>query len=208
MISAPWMALGNQTHREKAPEGDGRRARPRPASQVPSVSQVCWCGCSSAKRLSMPSRLLMASTVDRLSGRSRGSSEDSEAVGVLARGLDREALDSGSHPRMDQCRVDPAFVHLLQHVGRREIGDLAVIHVRRLVVLPDVDLRIDDQHVASLPFWLENGAGAMMGRPATSGGWSQPQSGTTSWAMLAISAVMLAMSPEFSARSMWSTPAR
>src|SRR5207344_3391185 len=96
--------------------------------------------------------------------------------------------------RMDQCRVDPAFVHLLQHVGRREVGDLAVIHIRRLVVLPDVDLCVDDQHEALLPFWLV--AGAAMELPVLTresallvarSRAQPPRWGMTFWAMSAIS---------------------
>src|SRR5262245_4895560 len=66
---------------------------------------------------------------------------------MLARSLDRERVGVGIPPgRMDDRRVHAALVHLLQHVGGGEVDHLAMVRVRRLVVPPDVDLRVDDQH--------------------------------------------------------------
>src|SRR5262249_31461085 len=53
--------------------------------------------------------------------------------------------------RMDKGRVHPARIHLAKRILRGVVGDLAVVgETRRLVVLPQMDLRVDDQHGAPL----------------------------------------------------------
>ena len=101
----------------------------------------------------------------------REVTEDREPVGMLTRGLDRERVGVGIPPgRMDDGRVDAALVHFLQHVGGREIGHLTMVRIRRLVVPPDVDLRVDDRHdgllslgrvsLAEIPFVFKRAATA------------------------------------------------
>ena len=83
----------------------------------------------------------------------REISEDGEPIGVLARRLHGERVGIGIPAGwMDESGVDPPFIHFLQHVGRRVVGHLTMVGVGRLVVLPNVDLSVDDQHERCLPF--------------------------------------------------------
>ena len=100
----------------------------------------------------------------------REVAEDGETVGVPARRLDRQCVGIRVPPgRMDHGRVDAALVHLLQHVVGREVRDLTVVRVGGLVVLPDVDLRIDDEHGVLL-HWVGRG-----GRERGGAGRSEPR---------------------------------
>ena len=77
-----------------------RSAAGHSQSRVPSVSQVCWCGCSNAKRSpSIPGRLFMPSTIVRLSGRSSGKlPRIASRLGCWRAASTARALESGSHP--------------------------------------------------------------------------------------------------------------
>src|SRR5262249_48180744 len=77
----------------------------------------------------------------------RKVAENGQAVRMSLGGLHGECVRVRVPARwMDQGRVDAARVHLAQHVVSRIVGDLTVIGVGGLVVPPDVDLRIDDEH--------------------------------------------------------------
>src|SRR5262245_51905403 len=76
-------------------------------------------------------------------------SEDAELVGMLANRLDGLHVDRLTERarRMDHRAVDTGRRHLGRRVVDRIRWDLAVVRAH-LAVLPEVDLRIDDQHGA------------------------------------------------------------
>ena len=84
--------------------------------------------------------------------------EDGEPIGMGLGGLDGEGVGVGiPSRRMDEGRVHAAFVHLPERVGRGVVGDLAMVgEVRGLVVLPEVDLRVDDEHGAPQAFGFQS----------------------------------------------------
>src|SRR5712691_10028035 len=73
--------------------------------------------------------------------------EDAELVGMRFDRFDRQRVHRLAERagRMEHRGIDPGLCHLLQRIFFRIGRDLPVMR-RHLGVLPDVDLRIDDQH--------------------------------------------------------------
>ena len=102
--------------------------------------------------------------------------ENREAVRVLACGLDRERVGVRIPARrMDHGRVHAGIVHFFQHVRGREVEDLAMVGIRRLVAGPDVDLGVDYQHTVLPAFLAARGrfAGRRRLRPHDDGNRSR-----------------------------------
>src|SRR5262249_39102976 len=73
--------------------------------------------------------------------------EDAELVGVRSHRFDSEHVDRLAERarRMDHGTIDPGRGHLGQRIVGRIGWDLAMMPAH-LAVLPEVDLRVDDQH--------------------------------------------------------------
>ena len=78
----------------------------------------------------------------------REIAEDREPVRVAAGRVHRELvrIRVPRRGRVDDRGVDARLVHLGQQIVGGVGLDLAVVRVRGLVVGPDVNLRVDDQH--------------------------------------------------------------
>src|SRR5439155_26134225 len=74
-------------------------------------------------------------------------SEDAELVAMLAHRFDSEDVDGLAERagRMDHRAIDAGRGHLGQRIIDRIGRDLAMVRAH-LAVLPEMDLRIDDQH--------------------------------------------------------------
>src|SRR5205823_14768743 len=87
----------------------------------------------------------------------REVAEDCEPIGVLARGLDGQ-LVCVRIPRCvwgEQGGIDPAGVHFLERVVLQVGGHLPVSGAGWVPRIPEVDLRVDDQHVL---YYIEGAA--------------------------------------------------
>src|SRR5262249_29478687 len=74
--------------------------------------------------------------------------EDREPVGVRTRGLHAELVRVRSPRRVwrEDGRIDTAGVHLLQGIGLEIGGDLPVPRAGGVARIPEMNLRVDDQH--------------------------------------------------------------
>src|SRR5262249_36933136 len=79
--------------------------------------------------------------------------EDREPVGMRAHGLDAELVRVRipGRVRRENGRIDAAGVHLLQRVFLQVGGDLPVPRAGGVARVPEMNLRVDDQHGGQLP---------------------------------------------------------
>src|SRR5437660_1409738 len=81
----------------------------------------------------------------------REAAEDHELVGVLAGRFDAELVRVRipRRVRSEHGGIDPAGVHFLERVVLQVGGHLPVPRAGGVARIPEVDLRVDDQHVLS-----------------------------------------------------------
>ena len=127
-----------------------RSAAGHSQSTVPSVGHLLCSGSMKVKRQAEHPRALLPRIHQRatLGLVEREVAEDRELVGVLAGGLDAELVRVRvpRRVRSEHRGIDAAGVHLLQRLVLQVGGDLPVPGAGGVARIPEVNLRVDDQH--------------------------------------------------------------